>query len=71
MNERHRPHPLAQSGPCTIEACDCGVLHVTVGMLTMRLQPTTARALAEALGHALAITENPAIEALERVRWSD
>lgn len=71
MNERHRSHAVASSGPCTIESCDCGVLHVTVGMITMRLQPTTARALAEALGTALAITENPALDAFERVRWND
>ena len=70
MNDGHR-HALASNGPCSIESCDCGVLHVTVGMITMRLQPTTARALADTLLRALAITENPAVDAFERARWND
>lgn len=59
MNDRHRRTPIANFGPCTIEQCDCGVLHVTVGMVTMRLQPETAGALCCALQRALATTAAP------------
>jgi hypothetical protein len=59
MNDRHRRTPVANLGPCTIEQCDCGVLHVTVGMITMRLQPETAGALCSALQRALASTSAP------------
>jgi len=70
MNDHDR-QSLAQRGPCRIEACECGVLHVTVGMITLRLQPTTARALADALEQALAQTDCAALASLERGRWND
>lgn len=59
MIDRHQRTPVANFGPCTIEQCDCGVLHVTVGMMTMRLQPETAGALCLALQRALASTAAP------------
>ena len=67
----HDRHAIAHSGPCQIEQCDCGVLHVTVGMATLRLQPTTARALADALARALALTADTELVAIERARWND
>jgi hypothetical protein len=54
MSHQHHTHPLANLGPCSIEQCACGVLHVTVGAVTVRLQPETARALATVLDRALA-----------------
>jgi hypothetical protein len=53
----HQTRHLASLGPCTIELCDCGVLHVTVGAVTMRLQPETARALVTVLDRALPSAE--------------
>ena len=64
-------HPrlaLVPDGPCQVEQCDCGVLHVTLGMLTLRLQPSTAHVLASALQRALAIT---GVVSLDRPRLHD
>ncbi len=61
MNRGHQTHRVATVGPVTVEQCDCGVLYVTVGMLTMRLQPDTARTLSVAIDRALAVCETPVI----------
>lgn len=52
----HHPlRPLAQDHGCTVELCeDCNVIHVTVGPVTMRLQPQAMAHLHAALGRALA-----------------
>ena len=70
MNDHDR-QPVAHRGPCRIDQCECGVLHVTVGMITLRLQPTTARALAEALELALAQSGCAALASLAGARWND
>jgi hypothetical protein len=57
VNDFHPRHRVADVGPCVIEQCDCGVLHVTVGMMTMRLHGDTARALSIALDRALRLCE--------------
>ena len=67
----HERQSLAHCGPCQIDRCDCGVLHVTLGMVTLRLQPATARALADALEQALALTGTTALAPRERARWND
>ena len=59
MNDSHPRQRVASVGPCTIEQCDCGVLHVTVGMVTMRLHQETAHALSAALARALVVCERP------------
>ncbi|HWB77945.1 MAG TPA: hypothetical protein VG755_23435 [Nannocystaceae bacterium] len=59
MNDSHPRHRVASLGPCSIEQCDCGVLHITVGAITMRLQHETARALSIALDRALVVCEEP------------
>lgn len=41
MDSSCRPHrELVASGPyCSIEQCECGTLHVTLGALTIRVTP--------------------------------
>jgi hypothetical protein len=62
MSHQHHTQPLASLGPCTVEQCACGVLHVTVGAVTVRLQPETARALATVLDRALASRDAPVLQ---------
>ncbi len=53
----HPLTPLARRRVCQIEHCSsCDVLHLTIGPVTLRLEPGAARQL----GHALA-------EAMERL----
>lgn len=41
-------------GPvCRIDRCGCGTMHLTIGALTLRLKPSAARELAEALTSAI------------------
>jgi hypothetical protein len=50
----HKLERVAQIGNTRIDRCVCGVLHVTVGSITVRLKPDDARGLKEALERALA-----------------
>lgn len=59
MTDFHPRHRVANVGPCVIEQCDCGVLHISVGMTTLRLHGDTARALALALDRALTLCDVP------------
>lgn len=69
MNDLHHRHRIATVGPCIIEQCACGTLHVEVGVVTLRLHPSTAHALGIALTRALALCESPGlIEAHASVR---
>lgn len=45
---------LAVSSICTVEECDCGTVHLTVGALTLRLEREALRDLQGALASALA-----------------
>ena len=50
---------LAHNQTCSIEHCaSCDALHITVGPITVRLQPDIAELLEQALGQAL--TQLPA-----------
>ncbi len=44
---------IAQGPVCTVEQCTCGVLHVTLGALTIRLQMEVVASIHETLGEAL------------------
>lgn len=44
---------LAQGSVCRVEACDCGVLHVSFGPVTLRLQREAVASLTRTLGEAL------------------
>jgi hypothetical protein len=70
MSHQHHTQPLASLGPCNVEQCACGVLHVTVGAVTVRLQPETARVLATVLDRAL-MTRETAVLPLRPVTLSD
>jgi hypothetical protein len=45
---------IAQGPMCTVEECRCGVLHVTLGALTIRLQPEVIASIWQTLDEALA-----------------
>ena len=55
MEERCFPtRRLVAQGPvCTIESCSCGVLHVTLGVLTLRLQAEVIASIRDTLDEAL------------------
>lgn len=65
MTDRHL-HPLIQADGCSIEQCDCGLLHVTFGALTIRLQPEVAGALAHLLQRAVSLTAPSAMRSALR-----
>ena len=44
---------LANGPHCKIERCHCGVLHLTLGAVTVRSTPEVAQSLLVALHHAL------------------
>jgi hypothetical protein len=65
---------VSQGSFCTVEECVCGVLHVTIGVLTIRLQTDVVASIWETLGEALsrlaagrrALTTDTASRAPER-----
>lgn len=52
----HERKLLVRRPECRIELCSCGVYHVAVGAITMRMTAEQASAVFEALGTALAPT---------------
>jgi hypothetical protein len=44
---------IARGPVCIVEECTCGVLHVSVGVLTLRLQKEVVASIWETLGEAL------------------
>jgi hypothetical protein len=48
--ERRR---IAERGTFNIEECDCGAIHLTLGCLTLRLDPAAYGELVEAIGESL------------------
>ena len=47
-HDDHR-HLLAHNPACTVELCGCGTVHLTIGPITLRLQPSAL----DDLGHAI------------------
>ena len=45
---------LSQSSAAQIEACACGIIHITLGAVTLRFHPEAARSLCLTLNEALA-----------------
>jgi len=43
---------LAQRGPFSVQQCGCGMLHVTVAAVTVRLLPSACEAMSERKGGA-------------------
>lgn len=52
----HQRKTLVQRPECRIERCSCGVYHVSVGAITIRLAQAQLTTLFESLGLALAPT---------------
>jgi len=48
---------LAERGNFNVELCDCGAVHLTVGFLTLRLDPRAYRELAGAIDQGLRAME--------------
>lgn len=53
---------VARGSFCTVEECSCGILHVTLGVFTVRLQPEVVMSVWQTLGEALARLSNDAPE---------
>lgn len=49
----HKTRCLAGTNHCNVLQCSCGMLHVTLGPITMRVDPRAAATLHEVLGEAL------------------
>jgi hypothetical protein len=52
-DEKCKRRRLAERGSFVVELCDCEAVHLTVGFLTLRLDPRAYRELAGALEEAL------------------
>jgi hypothetical protein len=50
---------VAQENLSVVKVCDCGVLHVSVGPITFRIQREAADCLLDTLGNALRNLETP------------
>lgn len=55
----HQARHLAGNGACNVGQCTCGMLHVTVGPLTLRLEPGAAETLRDVLSAALTAIAEP------------
>ena len=51
--------PLVEGPVCRIDRCGCGTMHLTIGALTLRLKPSAARELADALASAVDLSDEP------------
>jgi len=56
---------IAKGHICTVEECSCGVLHVSLGVLTVRLQAEVVASVWATLGEALErIAARPPVHSL-------
>jgi hypothetical protein len=55
MTESCRPgrRVVARGPVCTIEECSCGILHLTIGVFTIRLEPSVVASVGQTIGEAL------------------
>ena len=44
---------IAEGAFCTVDACECGVFHVTLGPITVRLQSDVVESIWVTLGEAI------------------
>ncbi|WP_394832854.1 hypothetical protein LVJ94_40770 [Pendulispora rubella] len=52
MDESHRTR-LAEGPICMVEECSCGVMHLTIGPVTLRLQADAVESMWVTLGEAI------------------
>jgi hypothetical protein len=65
-------HELLAEGPLSnVTTCSCGSVHLTIGALTLRLEPGAAESLWITLGEGLSILHARATEPTPRPRVSD
>ena len=65
-----RRRPLAHNAICSVEVCDCGALHLSIGAVTLRLQPDALASIAEVIGEGareLALLQNLAAHRAARL----
>ncbi|MFZ5895110.1 MAG: hypothetical protein ACOY0T_28880 [Myxococcota bacterium] len=48
------PERIAEGNIAAVDLCDCGMMHVHIGALTLRLDSSAVRDLITTLGHAVA-----------------
>jgi len=53
LTAKCRRRKLAQRESFSVDACDCGALHLTIGYVTMRLDPCAYREMAAVISEAL------------------
>jgi hypothetical protein len=51
--ERCERRRLAERGSFNVDECDCGAIHLTLGCLTLRLDPSAYGELVEAIAESL------------------
>ncbi len=56
----HPTRSLAGTPHCNVLHCGCGMLHLTLGPITMRVEQSAARTLRDVLGAALAVLDDEA-----------
>lgn len=72
MREERCPRECLADGPlCRIDRCGCGMLHVTLGPLTVRLEPAACRAVHATLAEALDRLDEQARPAMPRLGLVD
>jgi hypothetical protein len=54
-----RREMLAHRGPFQIEACNCGLVHLTIAFMTVRIAPAAVDTLCAALLEAVQKLERP------------
>ncbi|WP_394826209.1 hypothetical protein [Pendulispora albinea] len=52
MDDSHRAR-LAEGPICMVEECSCGVMHLTIGPVTLRLQSEAVESMWVTLGEAI------------------
>ena len=51
---------LAHSPECRVDSCNCGVVHLVIGPLTLRLEATAAQSISDTLSEGLRALAQPA-----------
>jgi hypothetical protein len=53
---RPAPHvlePLAEGPTASVSVCECGCLHIAIGAITLRMDPSAAASLCATLGEGI------------------
>jgi hypothetical protein len=64
MNGKCGKRTLATNGPFNVQMCDCGAVHLTLGFVTVRLDPSAYRELAGVVTHSLVALPHPTARTL-------